>query len=152
MNWHLAQVNIAVAKYNYEDPLFAGFVGNLDRINALADNASGFVWRYVSEDETAAGRDEFDDEKMLFNMSVWESKAALMDYVYQTAHVDILRKRADWFLPSSKPGLALWWQAAGTLPSVADANQRLETLNQDGPGEEAFTFRYFFEPPATSNG
>jgi len=152
LNWHLAQVNIAVAKYNYEDPLFAGFVDNLDRINALADDAPGFVWRYIGEDETAAGRDEFDDEKLLFNMSLWESKAALMDYVYQTAHVEILRKRADWFLPSSSPSLALWWHPAGSMPSVADANQRLETLHQNGPCAEAFTFRNFYAAPTSGNG
>ena len=149
MTWHLAQVNIGVARFGYEDARFSEFVDNLDRINALADHAPGFVWRYVADDECEAGRDVFDDEQMLFNMSIWESREALMDYVYQTDHVNILRKRAEWFVNQERPILALWWQQAGTIPSVLEARQRLEKLAQDGPTKDAFTFRDFFEAPQT---
>lgn len=147
MNWHLAQVNIGVAKYSYEDPGFAEFVNNLDRINALADTAPGFVWRYAADDETAVGKDIFGDDDMLFNMSVWESREALMDYVYKTDHVHILRKRAEWFVQQKGPILALWWQPAGTLPTPAEAKHRLQQLEQSGPTEDAFTFRRFFAAP-----
>jgi len=147
MNWHLAQTNIGIAKFDYENSLFAEFVDNLDRINALADDAPGFIWRFVQEDENEAGRDVFGDENVLFNMSVWESKEALMDYVYKSGHVDILRKRAEWFIPQDRPILALWWQAAGTKPTVTEAKYRLERLAQAGPTEDAFTFRRFFEAP-----
>lgn len=148
MNWHLAQVNIGVAKYTYEQPEFAEFVDNLDRINALADSAPGFVWRFVQEDEYEAGRDEFEDDKVLFNMSVWESKESLMDYVYRSDHVNILRMRARWFLPLDRPFLALWWIPAGTIPTVADGRQRLDRLAEAGPGPDAFTFRHFYDPPS----
>ena len=147
MNWHLAQTNIGIAKFDYENPLFAEFVDNLDRINALADDAPGFIWRFVQEDENEAGRDVFGDENVLFNMSVWESKEALMDYVYKSGHVDILRKRAEWFIAQDRPILALWWQPAGTKPTVTEAKHRLERLAQVGPTEDAFTFRRFFEAP-----
>ena len=33
-----------------DDERFAGFVDNLDRINALAESSPGFIWRYVSTD------------------------------------------------------------------------------------------------------
>lgn len=148
MKWHLAQTNIGVAKYSYEDSQFAGFVSELDRINALADTSPGFVWRFVQEDENEAGRDVFADESVLFNMSMWESREALMNYVYHTEHVDILRKRADWFIPQDRPILALWWQPAGTIPTVVEARHRLDRLAQAGPTEDAFTFRRFFEAPA----
>ena len=155
MKWHLAQTNIGIAKYTYEDPQFAAFVSELDRINALADTSPGFVWRFVQEDENEAGRDVFADENVLFNMSMWESREALMNYVYHTEHVDILRKRADWFIPQDRPILALWWQPAGTIPTVVEARHRLDRLAQAGPTEDAFTFRRFFEAPAdeeTGNG
>ncbi len=148
MSWHLAQVNIATAKYAYDDPRFSGFVDNLDRINTLADDAPGFVWRYVAEDETAAGTEVFKDDKVLFNMSVWKSREALMDYVYKTAHVDILRKRAEWFDQQKGPFIALWWQRAGELPTVMEAKHRLELLANSGPTENAFTFRHFFDAPS----
>lgn len=147
MKFHLAQTNIGVAKYSYEDPRFAGFVDNLDRINALADAAPGFVWRYIAEDETLAGSDVFGIKDMLFNMSVWESKEALMNYVYHTEHVEILRKRAEWFEPMEGPILAMWWQPAGTLPTVLEAKHRLELLQAKGPNPDAFTFRHFFDAP-----
>lgn len=147
MNWHLAQVNIGIAKFGYEDPRFAEFVDNLDRINRLADDSPGFVWRYVAEDENEAGRGVFGDESLLFNMSMWDSSEALMDYVYQSDHVNILRKRAEWFVPQDQPILALWWQPAGTMPTVAEAKQRLERLAQAGPTEDAFSFQRFFEAP-----
>ena len=155
MSWHLAQVNTGVAKYTYEDPRFAEFVDNLERINALADASPGFVWRYVQEDEYEAGREVFGEPGLLFNMSMWESKEALMDYVYKSDHVDILRKRAEWFIQQKGPILALWWQAAGTIPTVTEAKQRLQRLAQAGPTEDAFTFRHFFEAPrgeAVANG
>lgn len=147
MNWHLAQTNIGVAKFSYEEPAFADFVDNLDRINALADRAPGFVWRYVQEDEHEAGRDAFGDENVLFNMSMWTSREALMDYVYKSDHVDILRRRAEWFVSLDRPIMAMWWQAAGTTPTISDARHRLDLLAERGPTQDAFTFRHFFEPP-----
>ncbi len=89
MKYHLAQVNVGVAKYSYDDPRFSDFVNELDRINDLADKSQGFIWRYVADDETSAGEDVFKEESLLFNMSVWESKESLMDFVYKTDHVDI---------------------------------------------------------------
>lgn len=147
MKWHLAQANIGIARYTYDQPEFADFVDNLDRINALADNAPGFVWRFVQDDEHEAGRDVFGDENVLFNMSMWESRDALMDYVYKSDHVDILRRRAEWFESLDRPIMALWWQAAGTKPTVTEARHRLDLLAERGPTEDAFTFRRFFDSP-----
>ena len=80
-------------------------------------------------------------------MSVWESKQALMDFVYKTDHVNILRKRAEWFVPQNRPVMAVWWLAAGTVPTIAESKRRLEILEQAGPSEDAFTFRHFFASP-----
>lgn len=146
MNWHLAQVNIAVCKYAYEDSRFSGFVDNLDRINAIADAAPGFVWRYLNVDGDDEVANVFGEQDLIFNMSVWQSKDSLLDYVYKTDHVDILRRRANWFVPQKRPILALWWVPEGTIPTVADARQRLEQLAKSGPSVEAFTFSRFFEP------
>jgi hypothetical protein len=147
MNFHLVQVNVAFRKFEMEDPRFAGFVDNLDRINAIADSTPGFVWRYVSDDDDAEAKAVFGDPTLLFNMSVWESKQALEDFVYKSDHVKILRQRADWFVPQKGPSMALWWIEAGTLPGIVESRQRLERLSQAGPTEDAFTFRRYFDPP-----
>jgi hypothetical protein len=45
--------------------------------------------------------------------------------------------------------LVLWWIPAGTLPTVDEAKNRLETLRSIGPSPSAFTFRSPFGPDAT---
>ncbi|TDJ13084.1 MAG: DUF3291 domain-containing protein, partial [Gammaproteobacteria bacterium] len=55
MNFHLVQVNIAIARYTCEDPRFAGFVDNLDRINAL-NTRSPSSRRSSAAARTNAGR------------------------------------------------------------------------------------------------
>jgi uncharacterized protein DUF3291 len=45
VNFHLAQVNIGRLIAPIDDPRIAGFVSQLDPVNALADATRGFVWR-----------------------------------------------------------------------------------------------------------
>ena len=147
MKFHLAQVNIAFAKYDYEDPAFAGFVDNLDRIYALAEATPGFVWRHVSVDGDPEAKKIYASDDIIFNMSVWESYQAMHDFVFKTDHVDILRQRAKWFIPQRGPIMALWWHEAGTIPSIVESKHRLDLLAQRGPTQDAFNFRQFFEAP-----
>lgn len=152
MTFHLAQANIAIARYMREDPRFAGFVDNLDRINALSESTPGFVWRQVGVDDDAEAKATFGEPDLIFNMSLWKTKKALRNFVYKSDHVDILRKRADWFVPQNMPILALWWQNAGTIPTILEARHRLDLLAQSGPTQDAFTFGSFFEAPAHEEG
>ena len=43
--FQLAQLNIALMQDAIDSPLMADFVANLDRINVLAEQSPGFVWR-----------------------------------------------------------------------------------------------------------
>jgi Domain of unknown function (DUF3291) len=45
MTLHLAQINIGRLIAPVDDPRIAGFVSQLDPVNAIADAAPGFVWR-----------------------------------------------------------------------------------------------------------
>lgn len=147
MSFHLAQVNIAIAKYAYDDVLFSGFVDNLDRIYELAETTPGFVWRHVSVNDDAEAKAAFGEDNLIFNMSVWTGKEALHNFVYKSEHIDILRQRGEWFIPQNRPIMALWWQLAGTIPTIVEAKHRLDRLAQAGPTEDAFTFRQFYEAP-----
>ena len=42
MNTHIAELNVAYRKYELNDPRFAGFVNNLERINALRRSLARF--------------------------------------------------------------------------------------------------------------
>jgi hypothetical protein len=62
-----------------------------------------------------------------------------------------MRRRREWFerLPFY---VVLWWVPSGHLPSVAEAEQRLELLRVAGPSADAFTFREHFPPPDAEAG
>ena len=54
MEFHLAQVNIGKILAPIDSPVMAEFVANLDRINALAENSEGFVWRLKDDSNNAS--------------------------------------------------------------------------------------------------
>ena len=144
--WHLAQMNIARMLAPLDSPVMAGFVAKIDEFNALADRSPGFVWRFQGETGNATYLRPYEDERIIFNLSVWESPDHLKAYVYRTGHADLVRQRQQWFEHSDVAIMALWWIPAGTRPTVDEAKARLEHLRQHGPGARAFGFRQVFPP------
>jgi hypothetical protein len=147
---HVAQVNIARALAPIDAPALRGFVEGLAPINALADRSAGFVWRLQTEAGDATAIRPYEDERVMVNLSVWRSLPELWDFVYATEHLDVMRRRREWF-ERMETYLALWWVPAGTLPGVEEAKDRLERLQRGGPGPEAFTFRTPWPPPVTAS-
>jgi len=139
--YQIAQVNIARMKASLEDPIMAGFVARFDEINALADRSSGFVWRLQTEPGNATYLRPYDDDRILFNFSIWETIEALRTYVYKTAHAELLRDRRSWFHQFSGSFLALSWIPAGHIPSIDEAKKRLAHLEEHGPSQFAFNFK-----------
>lgn len=146
--YHLAQINVAHALAPLDDPLLADFVNQLDAVNALAEQSQGFVWRLQSESGNATDIKIGDDPNIIVNMSVWESRKELFAFVYRSNHRSVLARRLEWFAKPEKPTSALWWIPEGNNPTVEHGLSRLETLQQEGPTSEAFTFSDTFEPPA----
>ena len=144
MTHHLAQINIARLLAPIDDPQIADFVANLDRINAIADAAPGFVWRLQTEDGDATALRVFDDPMFIINMSVWETVEALFDYTYASDHVDVFRRRGEWFSKMDKPHIAMWWVPAEHIPTIEEAKARLEFIEKHGPTPQAFTFKQRF--------
>ena len=145
--YHIAQLNIGRIVAPLDSPQRAGFVNQLDEINALADAAPGFVWRFQTEEGDATALRPFDDDRMLVNFSVWESPEALHQFVYRTAHVEVMRHRREWFEVMQDAYLVLWWVPEGHRPTVQEAIVRLETLRSRGASAEAFTFREVYPQP-----
>lgn len=138
---HIAQVNIGRIKAPLEDPLMAGFVGQLDEINALADRSPGFVWRLQTPAGNATYLRPYDDDRILVNLSVWETLEHLQHYVYRSAHAELIRQRQAWFEKFAGAFMALWWVPAGHRPGVDEARKRLAHLDAHGPTPFAFTFK-----------
>lgn len=147
MPHQLAQINIGRILGPIESPVMAEFVARLDEVNALAERSPGFVWRLKTEDGDATAIRPYDDDRIIVNMSVWASPAALHDYVYRSAHVEVMRRRREWFSRMADSFVALWWVPEGHRPTVAEGTERLESLRTLGPSPHAFTFREQFPPP-----
>jgi len=147
MEYVLAQINVARFRAPIADPVNADFIANLDRINALAELAPGFIWRLVGTGNSALDIRAFDDPNIAVNMSVWTGLDALADFVYRNEeHLQIMRRRREWF-DRMEFHMALWWVAAGHHPTVAEGKTRLETLSRIGPSPEAFLFNRPFPAP-----
>lgn len=145
--YHLAQINIGRLRAPIDDPMIAGFVARLDEINALAEGSPGFVWRLKTDEGNATNLRPYEDERIIVNMSVWESIEQLKEYVYRSAHAEVLKQRREWFEKFDGAFVAMWWIEAGHIPTVEEAKQRLDHLYKHGESEFAFSFRNLFPPP-----
>ena len=145
--YQLAQLNVAALKAPLDSPELKDFVDNLDRINALAESSPGFVWRLKGDGNDATSLRPFDDDRVIPNMSVWRDVKSLSAFVYQSAHVEILNRKREWFSRLGKMHMVLWWVPEGHEPTLAEAVAKLEHLRQHGPSAEAFTFGEAYSAP-----
>jgi len=93
---HLAEVNIAKRLAPMDDPIMLDFVKNVDRMNAIADQSKGFIWRLQNEDKAEASK-IFQDDTLIINMSVWETQEALFNYTYHSEHIEVFKRKKEWF-------------------------------------------------------
>lgn len=145
--YELAQLNVGIIKGPMDSSVMADFAANLERINTLADRSPGFAWRLQTEEGNATSIRPFENENLLLNISVWRDVESLHKYVYGSAHVEIMRRRREWFERMPEAFFVLWWVPAGHRPSIAEAIAKLDVLRARGPTAEAFTFRQPFPPP-----
>ena len=134
---HLAQFNIARIRHPLDDPRMAEFVDNVLRVNRLAEQIDGFVWRLQDESGHAMGMQVYGDAALLPNLTVWENAQALERLVFQTVHGRFYKRREDWFVPLDLP-LVMWWVPAGHRPAMAEGVERLDHLKAHGPSDHAF--------------
>ncbi len=142
--YHIAQVNVARMVAPLDSEEMSGFVNRLDEINALADEADGFVWRLQTDDGDATSIRVFDDEMIIVNMSVWESLETLHHYTYKTVHAELIKGRKNWFEKMSVPHMAIWYIPAGHIPTPGEAQIKLDLINEHGTTPMAFTFAHSF--------
>jgi Domain of unknown function (DUF3291) len=151
-NHHLAQFNVGRLRAPLEAPEMAEFLSLFEPINALADLTPGFVWRLTDGDADDATTLRPCGDDVIINMSVWETREALWNYAYKSRHLDMLRRRTEWFTRFAGVKLVLWWVPAGHLPTVEEATARLALLEAEGPTPRAFTFREPFDAPGAVTG
>lgn len=144
---HVAQLNIArMIGTNISDPVMKEFADQLDTINALGENSKGFVWRLKTGEGNATALNPYNDDRIIVNFTVWETIEDLRDFVFKSAHVTVMRDRKKWFEKFGKPWYVLWYVPAGYIPSIQEAVERLDYLQQNGNSAYAFDFSKIYEP------
>lgn len=149
--WELAQVNIARLIEPLDSERIADFIANLDPVNADADVAPGFIWRLKTEEGDATSIQAFewdvlDTAGVIVNLSKWESIDALKTFMYQGKHVEMMKRRFEWFHKVAEATTALWWVPAGHIPSTDEAEQKVQQLRNLGSTPSAFNLRTMFSP------
>ncbi|MBZ0328335.1 MAG: DUF3291 domain-containing protein [Altibacter sp.] len=142
---HLAQFNIAEAIAPMDSPVMADFINNTDTINALAEKSPGFVWRFTDKDGADAySVRAYESDFILVNMSVWKDRESLFKFVYQSEHVEIFRRKKEWFAKMPKMHMVLWHVEDGHEPTVEEGKERLAYLQKHGETLHAFSFKSAF--------
>lgn len=148
LKYHLAQYNIARLVAPLDSPRLADFEAALEPLNRLADRAPGFVWRHQTEEGDSTAVRVRGDPMIVINFSVWEDVESLFEFAYHSEHVVMFRRRREFFEEMREPYLVLWWVPAGHIPSVEEADARLDYLRERGPTPYAFTFKKRFPAPS----
>ena len=141
--FHLAQVNIAKRLAPMKDPVMQDFVNNLDKINAIADGSDGFIWRLKDEDKDLAAQ-VFQDDTLIINMSVWQNLEFLFNYTYNSGHIEVFKRKKEWFDKIKMVHMAFWYVPKAYRPTFQDAKDRLDYLNKHGDTPYAFSFKSKF--------
>lgn len=141
---HLAQLNIAKAKYSLDSPELKEFVDNLIPVNKLAEESKGFVWRLQDDNGDATSFQAFADPNIIVNMSTWTSSDALKNFMFRTHHRDFLRRKTQWFEHLPQDSYVLWWVPQGYTPTIEDGIKRLNYLRENADSPYAFTFKSNF--------
>jgi hypothetical protein len=142
-HYHLAEINIGRMLGPIDGPVMADFAARLDEINTLSEASPGFIWRLKGEENNATNLRIYDDNMIIINMSVWENIDALYQFTYYSHHVEVFRRRREWF-SKMEIYMTLWYVPAGHRPTPQEAVEKLGYLEQHGPTPLAFTFKQQF--------
>ena len=157
MDYVLAQVNIGRLLAPIDSPLIADFVGALDPVNAVADAAPGFVWRLQTEDGDATAVRGFEQDGVgaaAASSSTCPSGSRSRRWPLTStarARRDTAAAAGVVRADDATRYLALWWIPRGHIPTVGEAEDRLEHLRAHGPTPYAFTLKQHF-PPSGGDG
>jgi len=141
--YYIAQVNVGRLRAPLDDPLMADYMALRPTIDVLARRSPGFVWRRTGAGSDAKETDLYEDQMIIANVSVWTRLADYANFVYQSEHLEVL-KRFD------GPHHAIWWVPPGHFPTAEEARERLEHLRSHGETSYAFSFKKTFPAPDES--
>jgi hypothetical protein len=138
----LAEFNVGHLRYPIDDPRVRRFVMALDMVNGIAERMPGFVWRLKGDSGNATEIQVYDDPKIVPNLSVWTDIGSLENFVWKTVHKTFYERREQWFEVLERQNFVMWPVEDGHEPTLAEAKDRLDHLNQYGDSDQAFGWSY----------
>lgn len=140
--FHIAEFNLGILRYDWDDPRVADFANGVDRVNAIAARSPGFIWRFGDEDMEAAQLDPDGvlggNPRIASTLSVWKDVESLEHFVWNTVHKQFYDRKVEWFEEGQGLRMVLWWVPAGHLPTISEAKARFDHLAEHGNTPEAF--------------
>lgn len=143
---HLAELNLGVLKYDWDDPLVKDFSDGLDLVNGIAMRSPGFVW--MMDEEAMEFEQNRPDGVMGGNprtastMSIWKDVASLEHFVWQTVHKRFYDRKAEWYDHTDALRFVMWWVPEGHRPDMAEGMARFQHLDTHGDSDHAFGWNY----------
>lgn len=80
------------------------------------------------------------------SLSLWTDIESLVAFAYAGVHAEALKNARNWNHKGSWPPIVLWWVEAGRRPDWQQGAEKLEWLDDHGPGPDAFSFKQAFDP------
>ncbi len=143
---HLAELNLGVLKYDWDDPRVKDFSDGLDLVNGIAMRSPGFVW--MMDEEAMEFEQNRPDGVMGGNprtastMSIWKDVASLEHFVWQTVHKRFYDRKAEWYDHTDALRFVMWWVPEGHRPDMAEGMARFQHLDTHGDSDHAFGWNY----------
>lgn len=146
---HLAEFNLGILRYDWDDPRVKGFVDGLDLVNGVAQRSPGFIWM-LGEDEMHAAQQDPNgslggNPRTASTLSVWQNVASLENFVWNTLHRQFYERKHEWYDAVEDIRLVMWWVPEGHRPTIDEAAQRLAYLKKAGESDHAFGWSYLKE-------
>lgn len=142
MTQHIAELNLGILKYDWDDPRVKDFVDGLDLVNAAAARSPGFVWRMGDDDmefeQTHSDGAMGANPRIASTLSVWEDVASLEHFVWNTVHKRYYDRKAEWYDMGASLRFCMWWVPQGHRPTMTEAMARFRHLEHHGPSDHAF--------------
>ena len=144
--YQLAQANYGQWKQDVTRELVQEFYDRAGVIMQSAAESGGFLWSnaggFYQDARTVAA---FDNNLIIFNMTVWETFEDLKRFVFNQIHTAVMNDRDKWFDKMPTLVSVMWWVKVGERPTIEQALQKIELINQIGPSPQAFNFANYFD-------
>ena len=144
--YYIAQANYSQWKPDVSQNLMKDFLSQVEAVHSAAEISKGYVWHYDYDPHSKMLDELFGIERIIFNMTVWETIEDLKDFAFKNLHSEVMKRRAEWF--NQQPGntTVLWWIEQQNRPTAQEAKNKFDMLDELGPTRNSFNFSTLFDP------